>query len=212
MDFTWDDFVERVNNELVANWGNLVNRVLGFAYKRWDGTVPEPAGLDARDEKFLDEVKEGFRTVGALYEQVKLKAAMNEARKLSQRANQYVHDTEPWKTVKTDPQRAATSVYVAIQAIDWLKMLWAPILPHTSQRLHEYLGYNTALFGRQYTQSVEDERGKHLVLRYDHSGATGKWEPGTLMPGQGLLKPEPLFLKLEEGVADQETQLTKNGQ
>lgn len=211
VDFTWDDFVERVNNELVANWGNLVNRVLGFAYKRWDGIVPEPGEFEARDEAFLDEVKEGFRTVGALYEQVKLKAAMNEARKLSQRANQYVHDTEPWKTVKKNPQRAATSVYVAIQAIDWLKMLWAPILPHTSQRLHEYLGYNTALFGRQYTQNIEDERGTHLVLRYDHSGATGKWEPGTLRPGQGLLKPEPLFLKLEEGVAEQETQLPKSG-
>ena len=67
VDFTWDDFVERVNNELVANWGNLVNRVLGFAYKRWDGMVPEPGGFEARDEAFLDEVKEGFRTVGALF-------------------------------------------------------------------------------------------------------------------------------------------------
>ena len=63
----------------MANWGNLVNRVLGFAYKRWDGMVPEPGGFEARDEAFLDEVREGFQTVGALYEQVKLKAAMNEA-------------------------------------------------------------------------------------------------------------------------------------
>ena len=204
VDFTWDDFVERVNNELVANWGNLVNRVLGFAYKRWQGVIPAPGPLSAKEQGLLDEVKAGFHSVGDLYDRVKLKAAMQEVRRLSQRANQYLHDAAPWSTIKTDPQQAATSVYVALQAIDWLKMLWAPILPHTSQQLHEFLGYEGQLFGRQYTQVVTDARGEHRVLRYDNSTATGTWEPGTLAPGQALRQPAPLFVKLDENVPEQE--------
>ncbi len=204
VDFTWDDFVERVNNELVANWGNLVNRVLGFAYKRWKGAVPEPGPLSEKEQGLLDEVRAGFRSAGDLYDGVKLKAAMQEVRRLSQRANQYLHDAAPWSTIKTDPQQAATSVYVALQAIDWLKILWAPVLPHTSQQLHEFLGHDGQLFGRQYTQTVKDARGEHLVLRYDNSQAVGRWEPGTLAPGQTLRPPAPLFVKLDENVPEQE--------
>ena len=204
VDFTWDDFVERVNNELVANWGNLVNRVLGFAYKRWQGVVPEPGPLSEKEQGLLEEVRAGFDSVGDLYDGVKLKAAMQEVRRLSQRANQYLHDAAPWSTIKTDPQQAATSVYVALQAIDWLKILWAPILPHTSQQLHEFLGYDGRLFGCQYTQTVTDARGEHRVLRYDNSPAIGRWEPGTLAPGQTLRQPAPLFVKLDENVPEQE--------
>ena len=204
VDFTWDDFVERVNNELVANWGNLVNRVLGFAYKRWQGVIPAPGPLSEKEQSLLDEVRAGFHSVGDLYDSVKLKAAMQEVRRLSQRANQYLHDAAPWTTIKTDPQQAATSVYVALQAIDWLKILWAPILPHTSQQLHAFLGYDGQLFGRQYTQVVKDARGEHHVLRYDNSAAAGRWEPGTLAPGQALRQPAPLFVKLDENVPEQE--------
>ena len=93
---------------------------------------------------------------------------------------------------------------MALQAIDWLKFLWAPILPHTSQQLHEFLGYDGQLFGRQYTQTVKDARGEHLVLRYDNRQAIGRWEPGTLAPGQALRQPAPLFVKLDENVPAQE--------
>ncbi len=204
VDFSWDDFVERVNNELVANWGNLVNRVLGFAYKRWQGVIPEPGPLSEKEQDLLEEVKAGFNSVGDLYDQVKLKAALQEARRLSQRTNQYLHDVAPWSTIKTDPQQAATSVYVALQVIDWLKILWAPILPHSSQQLHEFLGYDGQLFGHQYTQTIKDSRGEHRVLRYDNSQAIGRWEPGTLAPGQALRQPAPLFVKLDKNVPEQE--------
>lgn len=209
VDFTWDDFVERVNNELLANWGNLVNRVLGFANSRFKGTIPEPGPLDAKDQALLDEIKTGFQSAGDLYSAVKPKMALNEVRRLSQQANQYFHEKEPWKTIKTDPQLAATATYVALQAIDWLKLLWAPILPHTSQHLHELLGYDGHLFGRQYTETVEDARGSHVVLRYDHGQATGVWEPSTLQPNQGLRKPAPLFVKLDDDVAEQESERQK---
>ena len=203
VEFTWDDFRDRVNNELVANWGNLVNRVLGFAYKRFDGQVPTPGKLDEVDRALLDEIRAGFAEVGALYDAVKLKAALTAVRRLSQRVNGYLSDKAPWKSIKENPEAAATAVYVALQAIDWLKVMWSPILPHSSEQLHEMLGYDTPLFGRQYTESVEDARGEHLVLRYDGSGASGRWpvEGQTveeLLAGQALQSPSALFVKLED--------------
>ena len=198
VEFTWQEFQDRVNNELVANWGNLVNRMLGFAYKRFEGAVPLPGELNADDQAFLDEVRAGFDSVGALYGTVKLKAALQEVRKLSQRVNQYLNENAPWKLISVDAARAATTVYVALQAIDWLKVLWAPILPHASEAVHTMLGYDRPLFGRQYTELVEDSRGRHRVLRYDHSPACGVWKPGWLPPGQRLAEPKALFVKLDE--------------
>jgi len=198
VEFTWQDFMTRVNSELVANWGNLVNRMLGFAYKRFDGVIPAPGKLNELDQALLADVKAGFDSVGALYGAVKLKAALIEVRRLSQRVNQYLNERAPWSLIKEDPQEAATAVYVALQAIDWLKLLWAPILPHSSEQVHEMLGYDQPLFGRQYTQRVEDARGSHLVLRYDHSGAAGRWEVTTLPAGQAMCKPSALFEKLDE--------------
>ena len=196
-EFTWPDFVELVNNELVANWGNLVNRALGFAYRRFDGAVPQPGAFDGTDEGLLQEIRGGFESVAALYEAVKLKAALQAVRRLSQRVNQYLNEKEPWQTVKTDPQAAATSMYVALQAIDWLKLMWAPILPHSSEQLHRYLGYTEPLFGQLNTASIQDARGAHRVLRYDHSAASGLWQAQPLPAGQALQKPAPLFTKLD---------------
>ena len=96
------------------------------------------------------------------------------------------------------PTEAATAVYVTLQAIDWLKLLWAPILPHTSEQLNEMLGYDQPIFGTQFTQEVEDARGSHQVLRYDSAGATGNWEATTLAAGQAMRQPSPLFVKLDD--------------
>ena len=200
VEFTWQDFMDRVNNELVANWGNLVNRVMGFAYKRFDGVIPTPGPLDATDEALLADIRAGFDRVGTLYDTVKLKAALTEVRSLSQRVNQYLNEKEPWKRIKEDPAGAATSVYVALQAIDWLSLLWGPILPHSSEQIHTMLGYTDPIFGRQYTQRVEDARGTHTVLRYDHGPATGRWEAGVLPAGQAMAAPTPLFQKLDEEI------------
>jgi len=198
VEFTWQDFMDRINNELVANWGNLVNRMLSFAYKRFDGVVPTPGMLPPEDESFLGEIRDGFDSVGALYDAVKLKAALQEVRRLSQRVNQYLNEHAPWKTIGVDRERAATAVYVALQAIDWLSVMWGPILPHSSEQVHSYLGYAEPIFGTLYTEEVVDARGKHLVLRYDHSAATGRWAPSTLVVGQALREPAALFIKLDD--------------
>ena len=198
VEFTWQDFMDRVNNELVANWGNLVNRMLGFAYKRFHGRVPTPGELDDVDTALLEEIRSGFDTTGELYNAVKLKAALTEARRLSQKVNQYLNEKAPWQAIKEDPAAAATTVYVALQAIDWLKIIWAPILPHSSDQLHSMLGYDGSLFGRMYTERVADARGDHLVLQYEHGDAAGRWEVTELSAGQALRQPSALFAKLDE--------------
>ncbi len=205
-DFTFEDFVRRNNDELVAAWGNLVNRVLGFAYKRYDGRVPSigPAGLDEADEQILAEVEAGFETVGQLLAAVKLKAALDEVLKLARATNVYLDGKAPWHQIKADPVAAGTSIYVALRVIDNLKVLFAPFLPHTCQQLHEYLGYQGQLFGRQYTQSFTEAEREHVALCYDDSQALGRWEPSRLPEGQALQKPAPLFKKLEPEVAQQE--------
>jgi methionyl-tRNA synthetase len=91
-----------------------------------------------------------------------------------------------------------------LQAIDWLKLLFAPVLPGSAQQVHEYLGYEGQLFGRQYTEVIADARGQHLALRYDGSAATGRWQAAPLPAGQALRKPEALFIKLDDSVVEQE--------
>lgn len=205
-DFTFEDFVRRNNDELVAAWGNLVNRVLGFAYKRYEGTVPAPhqEKWDKADDQILTEVEAGFNTVGELLAAVKLKAALEETLRLTRATNVYLDGKAPWKTIKDDPAAAQTSIFVALKVIDNLKILFAPFLPHTCQRLHEYLGYEGQLFGRQYTQTFVEAEREHVALCYDASQATGRWEPSQLAPGRPLREPAPLYKKLEPEVAEQE--------
>ncbi len=211
VNFTWEEFARRNNEELVATWGNLANRVLGFAFKRYDGKVPQPGPLNADDQAMLGAIQPAFERVTALLEAVKLKQALGEAMALAHEANRYLNIKEPWKQIKTDPEAAATSVFVALRVIDTLKTLFAPFLPFTCQALHEYLGYEGQLFGRSYTETLHESERSHLVMRYDASGATGRWASSTLEPGQTLREPRPLFLKLEPSVAEDEVERMTSG-
>jgi methionyl-tRNA synthetase len=206
VNFTWEEFVRRNNEELVATWGNLANRVLGFAYKRYDGKVPQPGALNADDQAMLDAIQPAFDKVTAALDAVKLKQALGEAMALAHEANRYLNVKEPWKQIKTGPEAAATSVFVALRVIDTLKTLFAPFLPFTCQSLHEFLGYEGQLFGRPYTATLEESERSHLAMRYDSTGAIGCWSVSDLQPGQPLCEPKPLFLKLEPTVADEEVE------
>jgi methionyl-tRNA synthetase len=211
VNFTWEEFVRRNNEELVATWGNLANRVLGFAYKRFDGRVPQPGEFDAADRALLDLIEPTFQRVTALLDAVKLKQALEAAMGLAHEANRYLNLKEPWQQIKTDPAAAATSLFVALQVIDTLKTLFAPYLPFTCQKLHGYLGYDGELFGRSYLEEAAETARRHLVLRYDASGATGAWAISALQPGQPLRQPTALFLKLEPAVVDQEIERMQAG-
>jgi methionyl-tRNA synthetase len=201
----WDDFVHRNNDELVATWGNLAHRALTFAYKRFDGKVPTPGALDEVDAKLLDQIEAGFDSVGELLAGCKFRVALAEVMKLARAANGYLEEKGPWFQIKEDREAAGTTIYVVLKAIDSLKTLFAPFLPFSSERLHQYLGYDGTLFGRQYTSTFEEEGGRaHKALCYDPSEATGAWELSDLPPGQALRSPEPLFEKLDEDVIEEE--------
>ena len=207
-DWDWAEFVARNNNELVATWGNLANRVLSFCYKHWDGHVPpvDVSTLRPSDLDLLAVIEAGFGSVGALYDSVKLRAALSETMKLAAAVNQYLDLHAPWKQVKEDKAEAAKTVYTALKAIDSLKLLFAPVLPFTAERLHRFLGYETPLFGEQYIQEISDSLGTHKGLRY-HAGQLGYlsyWKPSGLQPGQKLNPPEPLFKKLDESLVKEE--------
>ena len=124
--------------------------------------------------------------------------------RIARAANAYLDQKAPWFQIKEDRQAAATTVYVILRVIDNLKMLLAPFLPFTSQRLHDMLGYQGQLFGRQYTETFTESGRSHVALCYDDSEAIGKWEPSQLPVGQELQRPLPLFKKLDEDVAEVE--------
>ncbi|MEJ2706224.1 MAG: methionine--tRNA ligase [Anaerolineales bacterium] len=203
-DWDWDDFVRRNNDELVATWGNLANRVLSFAYKNWDGVVPTPGELRPDDRQILEEVADGFESVAEHFESVHLRAALGEVMRLAGEVNKYLDKAAPWFEIKQDKKQAATTVYTALKAIDSLKTLISPFLPFTSERLNGYLGYDQPLFGEQFVEPRQDDLGEHLVLRYSTGKASGRWEPSQLAGGQALRKPKPLFRKLDKSVAEQE--------
>lgn len=209
-DWDWAEFVTRNNNELVATWGNLANRVLSFCHKHWDGRVPdiELDTLREGDRELLKTIENGFAVVGAELEAVRLRLALGEAMKLATAVNVYLDVHAPWSAVKTDKDDAAKTIYTALNAIDSLKVMFAPFLPFTSRRLHEFFGHESPLFGEQFTEVVKDSLGEHLVLRYEPAGGlkdeSSKWKPSELKPGAKLNQPGPLFKKLEPLVADEE--------
>ena len=203
-DYSWTDFVRRNNDELVATWGNLANRVLSFGYRHWDGQVPVPGELRPMDIELLQQVENGFDSVGALLEGVRLREALAEALALARAVNGYL-DRAPWfGVIKQDKAAAATTVYAALRAIDSLKILLSPFLPFTSERLHQMLGYAQPLFGEQRVQSYQERQRSHEALIYDGSPGTGAWRPSALPPGQILRQPAPLYRKLEDSVAAEE--------
>jgi methionyl-tRNA synthetase len=196
-DFTWSEFVRRNNDELLANWGNLVNRTLVNAHRHF-GVVPEPGELAEADRALLDEVAAGFDTIGGLIEDARFKAALAEGMRLSGLANAYVAEQEPWALVKSDRARAATVLNVALRAVDGLKTLFAPFLPFTSQQVHELLGHDGYLAGPLDVVTVEEDDGAtHEVLTGDYASWVGSWAPSDLPPGQELREPRPLFRKLD---------------
>ncbi len=203
-DWSWDGFVTRNNTELLAAWGNLVNRVLKFAAKHFDSVVPDPGELRDYDQEIIAKVEAGFETIGELLAAVKLRDALSETMALAREVNGYL-DRAPWfKVIKEDKASAATTIYTALRCIDNLKTLFAPFLPFTSQRVHEYLGYDGTLFGEQIIRHYQEATRAHDGLTYDGSQAVGQWAISQLAAGQKLREPAALFVKLEPDLIEAE--------
>lgn len=203
-DFSWREFVDCNNNELVGTWGNLAHRMLTFAHNNFQGRVPQPGALTEEDEAILARVEAAFEPIGAQIDACRLRNALGEVMALAREANRYLDAAAPWKALKSDPARAATATYVALRVIDSLKTLFLPFLPFSSQRLHEYLGYEDDLLGKQEVVEYVETSRRHLGLTYHYENGQDRWRPSTLAPGQPLRRPQPLFRKLDDTVVEQE--------
>ena len=179
-DFSWREFVRRNNDELVATYGNLAHRVLTFTYRKFDGCVPEPGQLDSRSQALLDRAKETLGAVDSLLYGCHFREAIRLTMSLAHEANRYLDEKSPWKVVEEDQQAAADSLYVAICIISYLRTMFYPFLPFSSQKLHEMLGFEG---------SVEGDG----------------WQPHLPLPGQKMLPPQPLFSKLDEKIIEEES-------
>jgi methionyl-tRNA synthetase len=195
-DFTWSEFVRRNNDELVATWGNLVNRTLKNVHRHF-GEVPAPGRLSEADEQILAATEGGFASVGGEIEAARFKAGLTEVMRLAGLANQYVSEQAPWKLIESDRERAGTILYVALRLVDDLKLLLAPFLPFSAQALHELLGYDDDLSAKIEFVEHREQADSHLVLTGQYESMRGRWGPSRLPAGQKLLEPKPLFRKLD---------------
>ena len=150
-DLTESQLIRRNNDELVATWGNLVNRVLSMTARNFDNAIPTPGAFDARDEAMLAKAAGCLNDVGSQIEAARLKAALATAMSCAQDVNAYLNEMEPWKTAKTDRERTATSLYVALCAIDALKIALYPFLPFSSGDVHASLGYADTIEAQGWT-------------------------------------------------------------
>lgn len=183
-DFSWYEFLRRNNNELVATYGNLVHRVLTITGRNFDCRIPSPGEFDEQDRTLLSLAETTLSTVDQSLYRCHFREGIWSAMSLAQEANRYLDNKAPWKNIKDDRESTATTLYVALSVISCLKTVLYPFLPFSSQKLHRLLGFEG---------SVED----------------GGWAIQSLSPGQRLPPPEPLFTKLDEVIADEETERLK---
>ena len=182
-DFSWGEFVRRNNDELVATYGNLVQRVLSLIARNLDGKAPSPGELDGADEELLAHCRRSLEETGANIEACRFRAALQAAMGLAQAANRYLEQKAPWRAVRESPEAAATTLWTALATINCLKTALCPFLPFSSERLHGMLGFGGAAQSDGWT-----------------------WRPDGIEPGRALGRPEHLFEKLDEALAERETQ------
>ena len=172
-DFTWADYQARCNNELVAVYGNFVNRALQLTQKYYDGEVPVPGTLTDYDQQTLDEFRGVKEKLEALLEAFKFRDAQKEATNLARIGNKYIADSEPWKVVKTDPERVKTIIYISLQLTANLAIAFEPFLPFSSEKLRAMIDMPE--------------------FSWEDLGKTDLLAPGKVLP-----KPELLFTKVED--------------
>jgi methionyl-tRNA synthetase len=198
VDFTWEEFVRRVNYELANEWGNLVNRAVSMAHKNV-GAVPRPATPTAADEELKSLARNAFVTVGGHLERSRFRAAINEAMRVVGAANKYISEQEPWK-LKDDPERRDTVLHTALQVVRDANTLLTPFLPHSAQKVHELLGGTGVWAAQPELREVDDLdiAGRvNPIITGDYTAEQARWASTPIEAGVPLHKPTPLFAKLD---------------
>ncbi len=182
-DFTWKDFQARNNNELVAIFGNFINRVVVLTNKYYEGFVPKPNDLSDIDIETLEKLSNFPEIISSSIERYRFREALSELMNLARLGNKYLADEEPWKQIKTDPERVKTTMYIALQIAAGLSVLCEPFLPFTSKKLKDILN----------TQKSSN-----------YNNNWPNWAPiispfiGIIEYGHQIGKPELLFAKIED--------------
>jgi methionyl-tRNA synthetase len=202
-DFTWSEFLRRNNDELVATWGNLVNRSVSFAARNI-GSIPEPGHLTEWDRDVLERSRQAFGQVGASLARSRFKAGVNEAMRAVADANKYMSDQAPWKLRESDPERMRTVLHVVLQLVSDAKTLLTPFLPESSGKVHRMLGGQGEWSGTPRIDEVDEDGGpSYPVITGDYDTAA-RWESEPVKPGTPLTAPTPLFTKLDPSIVEEE--------
>lgn len=204
-DFTWEEFVRRNNSELVAGWGNLVNRTAAMIAKNF-GEIPTPGSRESIDDELLDAVTKGFETVGNFIANHQQRAALSEIMRIVGEANTYVSRTEPFKM--KDPElreRLATVLHTLIQAVSDINTMMSVFLPHSSNAIDLVLGGNGTIAPMPELIETEDIDNGHPfpIISGDYSHVR-EWAPREVVPGTPIAKPSPVFQKLDDSVVAEE--------
>ncbi|SDF12723.1 methionyl-tRNA synthetase [Blastococcus fimeti] len=210
-DFTWAEFVRRNNDELVAGWGNLVNRTVSMAAKNV-GAIPTPGELTDADRALLASTSAAFGPIGELLGRNRQKAAAGEAMRVVGEANKYLSDQAPWK-LKEDPARRDTVLHTALQAISDCNALLTPFLPHSAQKVHELLGGEGVWSpAPQIVETTDlDDGSPYPIITGDYAGAAATWGSRPLPSGSPLSAPTPIFKKLDDSVVEEELARLEEG-
>jgi methionyl-tRNA synthetase len=203
-DFTWSEFLRKNNDELVAGWGNLVNRSIAMAAKNV-GSIPKPGTFTEADTALLDTSRNAFTSVGALLERSRQKAAINETMRVVADANRYLSDQAPWSLKDAaDAERRDTILHVALQVVDDVKTLLTPFLPHTGQRVHELLGGSGVWSASPEIREVTEGEVSYPVITGDYTAQQAAWQSSAIEVGRPLAPPTPVFRKLDPSIVDEE--------
>ena len=202
-DFTWSEFVRRNNDELVATWGNLVNRAVSFAAKNI-GSIPAAGELTDADRALLEVTSGAFSAVGDHLSHSRFKFAINDAMRAVGDANKYFSEQAPWKLRTEDPERMRTVLHVTLQAIADAKTLLTPFLPRSSQAVHQMLGGAGEWSGMPRIETVAEEGAPSYPVITGDYDSTFRWESRPVTAGTPLSTPAPLFTKLDQSVVDEE--------
>ena len=200
-EFTWSEFVRRNNDELVATWGNLVHRTLVNAHRNF-GEVPTASRMITADEVLIQEIEGALGYVARQLQEARFQNALKFAMGMAARVNVYLGTEQPWHTIKTDRDRAATVLYVALRCVDNLKTMFTPFLPFSSQRLHRMLGYDDVIAPLPFVREFSENGRSHSVITGEYE-AVDRWLPSELPPGRKLPAPEPLFKRLDDVVEEE---------
>jgi len=212
-DFTWKDFQARNNNELVAILGNFVNRTLVLTNNYYSGRIPEPGKKDKYDNEVLSEIGKIKTAVETSLEGFRFREALKEALNLARLGNKYLADTEPWKVVKTDPERVKTIMNIALQITANLTIVCEPFLPFSMEKLRGWLNYkdnkwsdagNTSLLAAGHTvnkpgllfDKIEDDAINHQIEKLMTTKRTNEAASAKIMPPKDPLSYDD-FTKLD---------------